>query len=107
MSQATGVITATDMPCSGNRPLLRHLTTAQPQPRQDDRHQWLLWTLVTLGVALRAAQYLSHQSLWGDEAYLLLNLRVFGMTRLLTGPLDAAAMPQSCPPIVLLIIKSL
>jgi hypothetical protein len=62
---------------------------------------------VVAGVIFRLAQYLSHQSIWGDEAYLILNVRAFGWTRLISGPLNAAAMPQACPPLMLAGLKLL
>jgi hypothetical protein len=66
----------------------------------------LLAVVVVLGIGLRVAQYLSHQSLWGDEAYLILNVRGSSFGGLL-GRLDLAAMPQNCPPLLLLVLKLL
>jgi len=64
-----------------------------------------VWVIVAAGVAGRVLLYLWRQSYWGDEAFLLLNLRHYGVERLLTGPLNYVASTQAGPPGFLLILK--
>ena len=49
----------------------------------------LLIAAVAVGLALRLVRYVARASFWGDEGYLLLNLRTYDLPRLLTGRLDA------------------
>ncbi|MGE5609284.1 MAG: hypothetical protein ACM359_08525 [Bacillota bacterium] len=61
--------------------------------------------VVLLGILCRLALFLSRQSYWGDEAYLLLNLRHYSLWRILTGRLDYVPSTQAAPPLFLLILK--
>lgn len=69
------------------------------------RRPWLgiLIALAAAGMACRAAQYLSCQSIWADEAALLLNIRQQPMARLPFVRLDATSpgMAQASPPLFL------
>jgi hypothetical protein len=88
------------------QPLRKARQAFQSTPGDPSLRPWLA-AIVLLGVGLRVAQYLAHQSLWGDEAYLILNVRGLRWDQLLTGRLTLAAMPQNCPPALLLILKLL
>ena len=76
--------------------------------------KWCVWITVAAmagGTVCRVGQYLSHQSFWGDEAYLVLNVRDKSPGRLL-GSLTMtvagqAVPPQSAPPLYLVSLKGL
>lgn len=67
--------------------------------------RWL-WAIVLVGVGLRIVQWLHGQSIWHDEAFLLLNLRQYDLTRLLTGRLDADPSTQAGAPAFIALCKA-
>jgi len=52
--------------------------------------RFMPWAFIGFGVFLRLSQYLSHRSLWLDEAKLALNIVRRPMGVLLLQPLDSA-----------------
>jgi hypothetical protein len=75
-----------------------HTSWTQPE-------MWL-WAIVIVGVALRVVQWLHGQSIWHDEAFLLLNLRQYDLARLLTGRLDADPSTQAGAPAFIALCKA-
>ncbi|HEX2970705.1 MAG TPA: hypothetical protein VHP11_00130 [Tepidisphaeraceae bacterium] len=73
--------------------------------RWNQRFRAAIFLVVLLGIACRVGLFLSRQSFWGDEAYLLLNLRHYSLWRILTGRLDYVSSTQAAPPLFLLILK--
>jgi hypothetical protein len=68
--------------------------------------------LVAVGVLLRLRQYLACESVWTDEAHLLVNLTHASPARVVTGPLNYVPLlvghpnaTQAGPPLALLTIK--
>lgn len=95
---ATDIITSADAPAS---------YVAAPSRRW----VWIALIAIAIGVACRLAQYLSNQSFWGDEAYLILNLRDKSPAQLL-GSLTMSVggqilPPQTAAPLYLLSLKAL
>ncbi|HUB26197.1 MAG TPA: hypothetical protein VL992_12270 [Tepidisphaeraceae bacterium] len=76
-------------------------------------HSWARRTIVAviaLGTICRVAQYLSDQSFWGDEAYLILNVRAKSAWQLagaMKMTVDGRTIPpQMAPPLYLLWLKA-
>ncbi len=67
----------------------------------------VLAVLIGVGVFFRINRWSGGQTFWCDEAFLLLNMRAFDLSRLLTGPLNAVESTQAGPPIFLATIKLL
>jgi uncharacterized membrane protein len=63
---------------------------------------WLPWSIIGLGILLRAGQYLANRSLWLDEAMLTLNLLHRSFTQLLS-PLDY----EQVAPVAFLMVEKL
>lgn len=58
-----------------------------------------------IGVIARVDRWAYGASFWSDEAFLLINLRDFGLWRILTGRLDAIESTQAGPPVFLAFTK--
>lgn len=81
---------------------------------RESGYRLLTIAVITVGVLLRLRQYLSCQSVWTDEAHLLVNLAHASPGRIVTGPLNYVPLlaghpnaTQAGPPLALLTIKAM
>ena len=69
--------------------------------RTDRTSRWILFTIVTVGIAVRLTVYLHNRSLWMDEALLAVNV----VERSFAGLLSRLDCAQVAPPLFLVVSK--